>query len=180
MPAVQSEKDGLSPLLFEDSPSSSTSLSGADGKAVVFGTSAEEAVREMRFRIEQKTSLTASAGEEWMFLMFCFTNVEEFVMAVIILEFLFCHMIPTDMRDLNENPQFMSEVSYIFSVVGIAPNMMLAKVCSDKKKPNGQYRIPSERKVVMDFMKDLPVRKVCLTSFPSCLEILCSFRESYY
>ncbi|KAA0717384.1 DNA polymerase kappa [Triplophysa tibetana] len=104
VPAVQSERDGLSPLLFEDSPSSSPSLSGADGKAVVFGTSAEEAVREMRFRIEQKTSLTASAG--------------------------------------------------------IAPNMMLAKVCSDKKKPNGQYRIPSKRKVVIDFIKDLPVRKV--------------------
>ena len=30
---------------------------------MVFGTCAEEAVREMRFRIEQKTSLTASAGE---------------------------------------------------------------------------------------------------------------------
>ncbi|XP_068077613.2 DNA polymerase kappa [Danio rerio] len=100
----ESERDELSPVLFEDSPSSSPSLSGADGKAEVFGTSAEEAVREMRFRIEQKTSLTASAG--------------------------------------------------------IAPNMMLAKVCSDKNKPNGQYRIPPERQVVMDFMKDLPVRKV--------------------
>lgn len=50
-------------MLFEDSPSSSPSLSGADRKAEVFGTSAEEAVREMRFRIQQKTSLTASAGE---------------------------------------------------------------------------------------------------------------------
>ncbi|XP_051533060.1 DNA polymerase kappa [Myxocyprinus asiaticus] len=102
--AVESERDGLSPVLFEDSPSSSPSLSGTDGKAEVFGTSAEEAVREMRFRIEQKTTLTASAG--------------------------------------------------------IAPNMMLAKVCSDKNKPNGQYRIPPERQVVMDFIKDLPVRKV--------------------
>ncbi|KAK2911764.1 hypothetical protein Q8A67_003897 [Cirrhinus molitorella] len=102
--AAEPEKDGLSPVLFEDSPSSSPSLSGPDRKAEVFGTSAEEAVREMRFRIEQKTSLTASAG--------------------------------------------------------IAPNMMLAKVCSDKNKPNGQYRIPPERRVVMDFIKDLPVRKV--------------------
>uniref|UniRef100_A0A671R2G3 DNA polymerase kappa n=1 Tax=Sinocyclocheilus anshuiensis TaxID=1608454 RepID=A0A671R2G3_9TELE len=102
--AAESERDELSPVLFEDSPSSSPSLSGADGKAEVFGTSAEEAVREMRFRIEQKTSLTASAG--------------------------------------------------------IAPNMMLAKVCSDKNKPNGEYRIPPERQVVMGFMKDLPVRKV--------------------
>ncbi|XP_014350449.1 DNA polymerase kappa isoform X4 [Latimeria chalumnae] len=43
---------------------------------------------------------------------------------------------------------------------GIAPNMMLAKVCSDKNKPNGQYRIPADRQAVMDFIKDLPTRKV--------------------
>lgn len=30
--------------------------------SVVFGTSAEEVVKEIRFRIEQKTQLTASAG----------------------------------------------------------------------------------------------------------------------
>uniref|UniRef100_A0A673BYX8 DNA polymerase kappa n=1 Tax=Sphaeramia orbicularis TaxID=375764 RepID=A0A673BYX8_9TELE len=86
---------GLSPDLFEDSPSSSP---------VFVGTSVEEAVREMRFRIEQRTRLTASAG--------------------------------------------------------IAPNMMLAKVCSDKNKPNGQYRLPSTREAVMDFIQNLPVRKV--------------------
>lgn len=43
---------------------------------------------------------------------------------------------------------------------GIAPNMMLAKVCSDKNKPNGQYRLPSTREAVMDFIHNLPVRKV--------------------
>ncbi|CAB1319916.1 unnamed protein product [Coregonus sp. 'balchen'] len=97
--------EGRSPVLFEDSPSSSPCLQdAAGGDVVVFGTCAEEAVREMRFRIEQKTSLTASAG--------------------------------------------------------IAPNMMLAKVCSDKNKPNGQYRLPSNRQAVIDFIQDLPVRKV--------------------
>uniref|UniRef100_A0A665VJF0 DNA polymerase kappa n=1 Tax=Echeneis naucrates TaxID=173247 RepID=A0A665VJF0_ECHNA len=79
------EVQDLSPVLFEDSPSSSPGLSAsgavvAGGVYEVFGISVEEAVREMRFRIEQKTVLTASAG--------------------------------------------------------IAPNMMLAKVCSDKNKPN--------------------------------------------
>uniref|UniRef100_A0A8C7U470 DNA polymerase kappa n=1 Tax=Oncorhynchus mykiss TaxID=8022 RepID=A0A8C7U470_ONCMY len=99
------ELEGLSPVLFENSPSSSPCLQDAAGGEVeVFGTCAEEAVREMRFRIEQKTSLTASAG--------------------------------------------------------IAPNMMLAKVCSDKNKPNGQYRLPSNRQAVIDFIQDLPVRKV--------------------
>ncbi|XP_048854896.1 DNA polymerase kappa isoform X2 [Brienomyrus brachyistius] len=99
----QPAPDDLSPVLFEDSPTASASPCDALG-AVVFGMSAEEAVREMRFRIEQKTALTASAG--------------------------------------------------------IAPNMMLAKVCSDKNKPNGQYRIPAERQTVMDFIQDLPIRKV--------------------
>ncbi|XP_032372051.1 DNA polymerase kappa [Etheostoma spectabile] len=107
--AVPEEKD-LSPVLFDDSPSSSPNLSGSEGVRAaggefeVFGTSVEEAVREMRFRIEQKTMLTASAG--------------------------------------------------------IAPNTMLAKVCSDKNKPNGQYRLPSTREAVMDFVQNLPVRKV--------------------
>ncbi|XP_063151603.1 DNA polymerase kappa isoform X2 [Candoia aspera] len=73
-------------------------------KSVVLETSAEEVVKEIRFRIEQKTGLTASAG--------------------------------------------------------IAPNMMLAKMCSDKNKPNGQYRIPPEREAVMDFIKNLAIRKV--------------------
>uniref|UniRef100_A0A3Q3N461 DNA polymerase kappa n=1 Tax=Labrus bergylta TaxID=56723 RepID=A0A3Q3N461_9LABR len=86
------EPKDFSPVLFEDSPSSSPDSEG-------------EAVREMRFRIEQKTMLTASAG--------------------------------------------------------IAPNTMLAKVCSDKNKPNGQYRLPPTREAVMDFIQNLPVRKVC-------------------
>ncbi|RVE68200.1 hypothetical protein OJAV_G00090420 [Oryzias javanicus] len=102
------EEEDLSPVLFEESPGSPPSLHGPKGAnedSEFFGTCVEEAVREMRFRIEQKTMLTASAG--------------------------------------------------------IAPNMMLAKVCSDKNKPNGQYRLPPTREAVMDFMQDLPVRKVC-------------------
>lgn len=41
--------------------------------------------------------------------------------------------------------------------------MMLSKVCSDKNKPNGQYRLPSTRDAVMEFVQDLPVRKVQYT-----------------
>lgn len=33
-------------------------------------------------------------------------------------------------------------------------------MCSDRNKPNGQYRIPPERVAVLDFLKDLPIRKV--------------------
>lgn len=50
-----------------------------------------------------------------------------------------------------------------FTTLGIGPNMMLSKVCSDKNKPNGQYRLPSTRDAVMEFVQDLPVRKVQYT-----------------
>ncbi|NXO76443.1 POLK polymerase, partial [Sitta europaea] len=97
-----------SPVLFEDNTSLMDDNLEQRGlsveNSVVFGTSAEEVVKEIRFRIEQKTQLTASAG--------------------------------------------------------IAPNTMLAKMCSDRNKPNGQYRISPERLVVLDFLKDLPIRKV--------------------
>lgn len=51
----------------------------------------------------------------------------------------------------------------LFTILGIAPNMMLAKVCSDKNKPNGQYRLPSTTEAVMEFVQNLPVRKVQYT-----------------
>ncbi|XP_027623782.1 LOW QUALITY PROTEIN: DNA polymerase kappa [Tupaia chinensis] len=114
---LNDHEQSMSPLLFEDSPpdlqppGNSLQENFEEQKypeilqnSVVFGSSAEEVVKEIRFRIEQKTSLTASAG--------------------------------------------------------IAPNTMLAKVCSDKNKPNGQYQILPDRQAVMDFIKDLPIRKV--------------------
>ncbi|KAF8444610.1 hypothetical protein L210DRAFT_3530321 [Boletus edulis BED1] len=43
---------------------------------------------------------------------------------------------------------------------GIAPNRMLAKISSDKNKPNGQYHLPFDRDSIKAFMHDLSVRKV--------------------
>jgi DNA polymerase kappa len=43
---------------------------------------------------------------------------------------------------------------------GIAANAKLAKICSNKNKPNGQFFLPSDRQTVMDFMKTMPTRKV--------------------
>jgi DNA polymerase kappa len=43
---------------------------------------------------------------------------------------------------------------------GIAANAKLAKICSNKNKPNGQFRLPSDRNAIMAFMRDLPTRKV--------------------
>ena len=43
--------------------------------------------------------------------------------------------------------------------VGIAPNRMLAKIASDRNKPNGQFAlVPFTRQAVMQFMADLDLR----------------------
>lgn len=43
---------------------------------------------------------------------------------------------------------------------GVAPNRMLAKVCSDINKPNGQFILPNDRKAVITFISSLPIRKI--------------------
>jgi DNA polymerase kappa len=43
---------------------------------------------------------------------------------------------------------------------GIAANAKIAKICSNINKPNGQFRLPSDRTSIMEFMRDLPTRKV--------------------
>ncbi|KZV59310.1 DNA/RNA polymerase [Peniophora sp. CONT] len=43
---------------------------------------------------------------------------------------------------------------------GIAANKMLAKICSDKNKPNGQFHLPHDREAIVHFMHDLSIRKV--------------------
>ncbi|XP_020979324.1 DNA polymerase kappa [Arachis ipaensis] len=43
---------------------------------------------------------------------------------------------------------------------GVAPNRLLAKVCSDINKPNGQYVLPNDRMAVMTFISSLPIRKI--------------------
>ena len=70
-----------------------------------FGDSAVEVVEEIRWRIFEKTRLTASAG--------------------------------------------------------IACNTMLAKVCSDQNKPNGQFYLRPDKDEVIAFVRNLPVCKVC-------------------
>ena len=43
---------------------------------------------------------------------------------------------------------------------GIASNSKIAKICSNKNKPDGQFRVPNDRHAIMTFMSSLPVRKV--------------------
>ncbi|KAF9529242.1 DNA/RNA polymerase [Crepidotus variabilis] len=43
---------------------------------------------------------------------------------------------------------------------GIAPNKMLAKICSDKNKPNGQFELKFDAELIKKFMHELPIRKI--------------------
>lgn len=43
---------------------------------------------------------------------------------------------------------------------GIAPNARLAKICSDRNKPNGQCLLPADVPAIEAFVRDLPIRKV--------------------
>lgn len=43
---------------------------------------------------------------------------------------------------------------------GIAANAKLAKICSNINKPNGQFHLAPDRNTIMQFMRDLPTRKV--------------------
>ncbi|KAF1933906.1 DNA/RNA polymerase [Didymella exigua CBS 183.55] len=43
---------------------------------------------------------------------------------------------------------------------GLAANAKLAKIGSNKNKPNGQFFLPSDRRTIMEFMKTMPTRKV--------------------
>ncbi|PIA33272.1 hypothetical protein AQUCO_04200204v1 [Aquilegia coerulea] len=43
---------------------------------------------------------------------------------------------------------------------GVAPNRMIAKVCSDINKPNGHFVLPNDRIAVVTFISSLPIWKI--------------------
>ncbi|KAG6710772.1 hypothetical protein I3842_05G018900 [Carya illinoinensis] len=43
---------------------------------------------------------------------------------------------------------------------GVGPNRLLAKICSDINKPNGQFVLPNDRMAVLTFISSLPIRKI--------------------
>ena len=51
------------------------------------------------------------------------------------------------------------EATRLTASAGIAPNTFLAKVCSDMRKPNGQFELESREPAVMEFVQQLSIRK---------------------
>ncbi|CAM9863526.1 unnamed protein product [Chrysoparadoxa australica] len=43
---------------------------------------------------------------------------------------------------------------------GLGANFMLAKICSDKNKPDGQFAVEPTREAILEFCQDLPTRSV--------------------
>lgn len=68
------------------------------------------------------------------------------------------HMNPEDAIQQLRNE--VREKCQITISAGIAPNAKIAKICSNKNKPNGQFRVANDRAAVMAFMSGLSVRKV--------------------
>ncbi|TBU33633.1 DNA/RNA polymerase [Dichomitus squalens] len=56
--------------------------------------------------------------------------------------------------------QKIHEETALTASAGIAPNKMLAKICSDRNKPNGQFKLDFEARAIKAFMRDLSIRKV--------------------
>lgn len=63
---------------------------------------------------------------------------------------------------VKEIRQRIEERTTLTASAGIAPNKMLAKIASDRNKPNGQYFLPPLRDEVLVFVRELPIRKVSL------------------
>ncbi|EGZ28529.1 hypothetical protein PHYSODRAFT_552269 [Phytophthora sojae] len=61
---------------------------------------------------------------------------------------------------VRELRQKIFDCTQLTASAGIAVNAMLAKICSDMNKPNGQYVLPFTRERVLTFLCDLPVRKI--------------------
>ncbi|XP_013587938.1 PREDICTED: DNA polymerase kappa isoform X1 [Brassica oleracea var. oleracea] len=53
-----------------------------------------------------------------------------------------------------------SETGGLTCSAGVAANRLLAKVCSDINKPNGQFVLQNDRSTVMTFISSLPIRKI--------------------
>lgn len=54
----------------------------------------------------------------------------------------------------------VAEKTKITISAGIAANAKIAKIASNRNKPNGQFRIANDRSTILAFMRDLPTRKV--------------------
>ena len=68
------------------------------------------------------------------------------------------HMDPEDV--VSQLRSEVAEKTKITISAGIAANAKIAKIASNRNKPNGQFRVANDRATILAFMRDLPTRKV--------------------
>ena len=68
------------------------------------------------------------------------------------------HMDPEEAVSQLRNE--VAEKTKITISAGIAANAKIAKIASNRNKPNGQFKVASDRATILAFMRDLPTRKV--------------------
>ena len=68
------------------------------------------------------------------------------------------HMDPEDA--VSQLRSEVAEQTKITISAGIAANAKIAKIASNRNKPNGQFRVANDRATILAFMRDLPTRKV--------------------
>ena len=68
------------------------------------------------------------------------------------------HMDPEDV--VSQLRREVAEKTKITISAGIAANAKIAKIASNRNKPNGQFRVANDRPTILAFMRDLPTRKV--------------------
>ena len=61
---------------------------------------------------------------------------------------------------ISQLRQEVHEKTHITISAGIASNAKIAKIASNRNKPNGQFRVANDRATILAFMRDLPTRKV--------------------
>lgn len=61
---------------------------------------------------------------------------------------------------VQEMREEIQKATGLTASAGIAPNKMLAKIASDANKPNGQLLVEPTREAILQFVHELPIRKV--------------------
>lgn len=74
--------------------------------------------------------------------------------------YLRAHPEATPLTVATEIQQRILALTKLTCSIGIAANKMLAKICTDMRKPNGVFQLANNRDAILSFLRPLAVRKI--------------------